>query len=132
MRRGIFKKRGMLDEAFASARSETSTRGDTELLEALDRGWEEGGYTRALVEAARLMESRSDTMYIAPSQIYELYFEAEMWDEGMQWLERAFDLRDPQLPYLPALWIFRPLRGTERFERLLGRMRLPEAAGRAG
>ena len=43
----------------------------------------------------------------------------------MDWLDRAFEYRDPNLPYL-RLPIYDPLRADPRFQSLVRRMGLPQ------
>jgi hypothetical protein len=50
---------------------------------------------------------------------------AQEYDEALEWLERAFETRDPNMPYI-ALPVFDPLRSDPRFQDLLRRMNLPE------
>jgi hypothetical protein len=44
---------------------------------------------------------------------------------ALDWLERAYEARDPALPYL-RLPLFDPLRSEPRFEALMRRMGLPQ------
>ena len=46
-------------------------------------------------------------------------------DEAVAWLEKAYELRDPQLTYLKVGPRFTPLRSDPRFQDLLRRMGLP-------
>jgi hypothetical protein len=50
---------------------------------------------------------------------------AQEYDEALEWLERAFETRDPNMPYI-TLPVFDPLRSDPRFQDLLRRMNLPE------
>ena len=47
-------------------------------------------------------------------------------DEAFQWLDRAYDLHDAQMPYLKGVLWVRNLRGDPRFNALLRKMKLPE------
>lgn len=125
VRRAVYGARGMYEEAFEAARTETAARGDTELVEAFDRGWEAGGYAAAMRAGAELQAARSERMYVAPSQVYELYFAAGMIDEAVAWLERGVDRRDPQMPYLSVSPFLGGLRDDPRIERLIRRMQYP-------
>jgi len=62
---------------------------------------------------------------VLPSDITQLYLEAGDTANAMDWLEKAFDYGDPNLPYL-RLPIYDPLRTDPRFQALLRRMGLPQ------
>ncbi len=53
-------------------------------------------------------------------------------DEAFRWLEQAYEERFDWLAYLAVEPLFDPVRDDPRFEALLGRLRLREAASRAG
>ncbi|HSM04358.1 MAG TPA: hypothetical protein VK858_07040, partial [Longimicrobiales bacterium] len=112
--------------AYAATRRELAARGDTEQVEALDRGFARGGYHEAMREAASVLEARGEREFVAPSQIYELYLGAEMHEEAIEWIQRAFDTREAQLPYLSVQPMFDPVRDDPRVQRIIQRMRYPE------
>ena len=75
--------------------------------------------------AAEALVARSRTASVLPSDIAQLYLEAGDTTNAMDWLERAFDYRDPNLPYL-RLPAYDPLRADPRFQSLARRLGLPQ------
>ncbi len=59
------------------------------------------------------------------SNVAQHYLYAGDYDRAMDWLEKAFEVRDPNLPYIALCPIFDPLRSDPRFQDLLRRMNLP-------
>ncbi len=121
----VHQARGEDSLAFVATRAELSARGDTEQVEALDRGFARGGYHKAMREAATVLEARAEREYVAPAQIYELYLGAEMYEEAIEWIQRAFDTREAQLPYLSVQPMFDAVRDDPRVQRIIQRMRYP-------
>jgi serine/threonine-protein kinase len=111
--------------AFAATRAELAARGDMEQVEALDRGFARAGYHEAMREAAAVLEARGEREYVAPAQIYELYLAADMPEEAIEWIERAFDTREAQLPYLSVNPMFDAVRDDPRVQRIIRRMQYP-------
>jgi len=98
---------------------------DPAVEEALEQGWEEGGYTEAMGRAAAALEERSRTLFVSPSDIAMLCAYAHEYGKALDWLERGFEARDPTLPYLNLLVNDPLLRSDPRFQDLLRRMNLP-------
>ena len=46
--------------------------------------------------------------------------------QALDWLERGFEVHDPNLPYIPVFPTFYNLHGEARFQDLLKRMNYPE------
>jgi hypothetical protein len=61
---------------------------------------------------------------VLPWEVASWYAYAGDKDRSLEWLERAYEVRDPNLPYL-RLPDFDLLRSDPRFRDLLKRMRLP-------
>jgi hypothetical protein len=57
--------------------------------------------------------------------IVDHYLYASDHDRAMGWLEKAFEVRDPNMPYIGCTPIYDPLRSNPRFQDLLRRMNLP-------
>jgi len=73
---------------------------------------------------ARLKKKRERT-FVSPASLGILCGALGEKDEAFEWLDKAYDLRDPQLTFLKVGPKFTPLRSDPRFQDLLRRMRLP-------
>jgi len=104
-----------------------SSRGEREDEEALIRGYEEGGYYRALSRVADVKVERRKTTFVSPWQIATLYTRAGKNDEALEWLEIAYEERDPNFSYICIDPIFDDLRDDPRFKELLRHLNLPQA-----
>ncbi len=107
-----------------------ATVDDVESEEALTRGYEEAGYTGAMrrlaeTAAARSRRTRTNTMDVAA-----LYLRAGENDLVLDWLERAFVDRDPNLPAISAVPLLDSVRDDPRFQDLLRRNEPSALAGR--
>ncbi|MFC1660806.1 protein kinase [Gemmatimonadota bacterium] len=116
---------GRHDQAMEMWRASYRTAEDQEALEALERGWAEGGYSAALQAVAEVMVARSDTTYIRPIVIGTLYTRAGMKEEALTYLEAAYEERSPGIPYLSVDPIFDFLRDDPRFQTIIDEIGLP-------
>ena len=116
-----FYLKGMYEEAFEEKKA--AAAGDREMEAALVRGYAEGGYPGAMTRAADTLAVRSN--YNKPMKIAALYASAGKEDQSLDWLEKAFEARDPNIPYISVLPRFDSLRDDPRFQDLLRRMNLP-------
>jgi TolB-like protein/tetratricopeptide (TPR) repeat protein len=91
---------------------------------ALEQAWAQDGITGAMRQAATIMATRYSMGYTLPADTAVFYVMAQEYDEALEWLERAFEIRDPNMPYI-TLPVFDPLRSNPRFQDLLRRMNLP-------
>jgi len=125
---GAYFSKGLFEEAFVEVKAVFASAADQETVEALDRGWKEGGYVGAMRAAAELLELRSRTEFVAPSALAALYAYAGDSEKALEWLERGYEIRDPDMPYIGAFsFILVPDgRVGPRFQDLLRRMNLPE------
>jgi serine/threonine-protein kinase len=81
-------------------------------------------YPEALQRTAETLAARSRTAYVPAWQIGTLYTRAGMKDEALEWLEKAYQAHDPNMPYISVDPIFDILRDDPRFKDLLRRMNL--------
>jgi TolB-like protein/tetratricopeptide (TPR) repeat protein len=100
--------------------------GDAGVLNALDDGRSEGGHVEAYRRVAATLAERHRRTYTIPFDIASFFAAAGDSEAALDWLERAFDLRDGNLPYQCMPWLD-PLRSTPRFQALLRKMNLPAA-----
>lgn len=92
---------GRFDEALDAARKHFSiTMGNQTAVDALDRGYETGGFEGAMLEAAATLAELSKTTYIPAVEISALYQMGGETNKAIEWLEIAYDQHDPTLPYI--------------------------------
>ena len=122
--RSAYHMKHMYKEALEVWKASYAARGDHEAEQALARGFAEDGYQGALQRAAETLAVRSRTTYVPPWQIGTLYTRAGKKDKALEWLEKAYEAHDPNMPYLSVDPIFDILRDDPRFQDLLRRMKL--------
>jgi len=64
--------------------------------------------------------------------VFTLYDLAGEVEQSLDWLERAYEVRDPDLQYLGALWLSEELRSEPGYLDLLRRMDLHDVRHSAG
>ena len=82
---------------------------------------EEEGYA-ILNKLVELAEDRN----IPPSYFSWLYFALGENEYGFEWLEKAYEVRDPWLTDLKSNHFFDAIRSEARYKELLKRMKLSE------
>jgi len=122
--RSAYHMKHMYAEALEVWKASYAARGDQAAEEALTRGFREGGYSMALQRAAEALVARSQTAYVPSWQIGTLYTRAGKKDEALEWLAKAYQAHDPNMPYISVDPIFDDLRDDPRFRDLLRRMNL--------
>jgi hypothetical protein len=93
--------------------------------EALERGYTEAGYAgsqRRFADVAASRFGKPDS--ITAWHISNKYLFAGDREHALEWLEKAYQERDPNMPYL-GMPTFDSLRSDPRFLDLLRRMNLP-------
>jgi tetratricopeptide (TPR) repeat protein len=90
---------------------------DSMAVDALERGFREGGYPAALRAVANEFASRQDPRLYW--QIATLYTRAGEGGPALDYLERATSVRDPNMPYIIVDPIFDFLREEPRFQALI-------------
>jgi hypothetical protein len=95
------------------------------LEEAITRGYAEGGYQGAMRRAADMAASLWPGVYTNPRAIATAYLRAGQNDQALDWLERAYELHDPNMPYMDLGTSWDVVRDHPRFRDLLRRMKLP-------
>ena len=121
-----FHQKRMYEEALAEAKKFFALRGDSEVAEALERGYAQGGYAGAMRLAAETLAARSKLTYVQPTRIARLYVSAGEKERALGWLEKAYQEREGHLVYINVEPDWDPLRDDPRFQSLLRRMNFPE------
>ncbi|HUU81587.1 MAG TPA: protein kinase [Acidobacteriota bacterium] len=120
-----FHQKQMHEEALAEAKKYFEVLDDREAADALERGYEEAGYSGAMSLAAEKLAKRSKQTYIQPTQIARLYDLAGEKDLALEWLEKAFKEHEPTLVSL-NVWPQGTVRDDPRFKDMLRRMNFPQ------
>jgi len=110
---------GALAEAFADAR--VLLADDQEALDGLDRGYAEGGYRAASRRLAQVLAAR----HAPASHVASWYASARDKERTLEWLERAYEEHDPNMPFVGANPLYDLVREEPRFKALLRGMNLP-------
>ncbi len=118
-----FHMKGMYEEALAATRKLFAAKGEHAVVEALERGNADGGYSEAMRRAAESMAARSVLPYAL--RIATLYTFAGEKERALEWLEKAYQERLQNMIYLSVYPKWDPLRDDPRFQDLLRRMNLP-------
>ena len=113
---------------------------DPERVAAFEEGLAEGGYEGAQIAIADLLAARYENTggvpdaevmrTYMPFNIALRYVDAGDSDRAMDWLEEAYEVRDPMLPYLRLPLYYDLLHSNARYQALLHRMNLPPLAPR--
>jgi serine/threonine-protein kinase len=113
---------------------------DPERVAAFEQGMAEGNYKGAQRAIADLLAARYENAdgvpdaevrrTYMPFNIALRYVDAEDPERSMDWLEEAFEVRDPMLPYLRNPLYYDLLHTNPRYQALLRKMNLPPLAPR--
>jgi eukaryotic-like serine/threonine-protein kinase len=116
--------KGSYDEALAMDK-EAFAR-DPELMEALNRGYAEGGYAGAQKGVVRVWTARYGKPGGRPAiTLAHRSLLAGDPDGALKWLEQAYADGDPNIPYIGGR-MFHELRSDPRYQDLLRRVGLPQ------
>jgi TolB-like protein len=115
---------GMKEELIAYHRERLAK--NSELIAAFERGLEKAGYESALRATGDLRSEwfRKPGKRVRAWDICFDYLQACDYDLALEWLEKAYEDHEPNLPYI-GWFIFDPLRSYPRFQELLRKMNLP-------
>jgi TolB-like protein len=95
-----------------------------DFVHVFDKGYAKGGYIGALNLEADTLVAQSKTAYFLPTEIAILYACAGNKKRALDMLERAYDVRDPNLVGL-RYPIYDCLRDEPRYQDLCRKMNLP-------
>jgi tetratricopeptide (TPR) repeat protein len=122
---GAFHQKQMDEDALTEAKKFFALLDDSEVAEALERGYAEAGYRGAMRLAAEKLAARSTLAYVPALRIARLYAHAGEKDRALEWLDKALQQHEVPLVHLSVGWDWDSLRGDPRFQDLLRRMNFP-------
>lgn len=118
--------KGLHKETVEAFRTALAHRGDSAGIEAFDQGYRQGGHRAAWrswadAQAAAFPKTRTRAMLIA-----QAYVSAGEDQLALDWLETAYEIRDPNLPYAFIKPKFDRFQSESRYKALRQKMNLPE------
>ena len=122
---GIYHVKGKYVEAFQTAKKVYAAKNDSIAIKVLENGHKEGGYKNAMQRVAEMMIARQDTAFVTPWQIGTLYTRAGLVEEAINWLEKAYEIRDPNMIYIGVDPLFDVLKDDDEFKHLVNLMNFP-------
>jgi TolB-like protein/DNA-binding winged helix-turn-helix (wHTH) protein/Flp pilus assembly protein TadD len=102
------------------------------LWSSLGHAYGMAGRKQDAIRVLHRLEELSKKHYVAPTYESTVYLGLGEYDRAMDLLEKSYDERCWGMLWFRIGHNLAPLRGTPRFEKLLGKMNFPEDTGRPG
>ena len=120
---------GRYDRAYRAARDHFAIAvGNPAAADAIDRGFEEGGFEQAMISGAESLVEQSKQTYVPSFEIAALYDWGGNVDEAIRWLEYGMEEHSPTIPYMGVTTFIINSRDDPRFVELLRRVDLEQWA----
>jgi tetratricopeptide (TPR) repeat protein len=107
---GSYYRKGMYEEAFASAREYFASAGDGEFINALGAGADAVAYRAGMKRAGEAMVVRSKERHVPAIRIARMFAHAGEKDLALEWLEKAYDNRESPMERIGVVWDWHDLR----------------------
>jgi hypothetical protein len=92
----------------------------------VDRIFGESGFVAASEEILRQMELFAQNGFVTPVDMACRYLDVDQPDKAMEWIEKGFEVRDPNMPYIASPGFHcEPLFNNPRFIEIIQKMNLP-------
>ena len=92
----------------------------------VDRIFGESGFVAAYEEILRQEELIAQNGFVAPVVMASRYMMVDQPDKAMEWIEKGFEVRDPNMPYIATHgFLCEPLFDNPRFIEIIQKMNLP-------
>jgi serine/threonine protein kinase len=117
----------MYPEAIQSIRKTIDLAGRTpRLLAMLGRAYILSNMEHKAEKLLRELKEKDRDEYISPMHFAALHANLNNADEAFRWLDKAYEERNPMMPFLKIDSSLNPLHSDPRFDRLLKQMDYPE------
>jgi tetratricopeptide (TPR) repeat protein len=120
----ILEQRGQYNDAIRQAMEYFTMEKRPAVAAALEEALAGGDYRRSVVRAAEIMASDRSLNPRDFLLISQLYAAAAADEQAIDWLYKAYESRQGNLPYVNAWPRFEHMRSNPRFRELLRRMNL--------
>ncbi len=121
-----YVQKAMYEEAIAEyQRSVSLSGGSARAMAWLGYTYAVAGRRREAQETLKELKELSKRRYVSPFEIAMVYTSLGEKDQAFEWLEKAYEERDPNMVWLKNVAWLDPLRSEPRFQSLLRRMNFP-------
>jgi tetratricopeptide (TPR) repeat protein len=118
-------KLGNLDAAVEAAKKNFSvTMGLPNVIDKIEHGYAENGFDGAMLELGAELEVLAEQQYIQAVFIAVPFAMAGDVGKAVEWLETAYEQRDPMMPYIGTMAGIGRIADDPRFVRILEKMNL--------
>lgn len=122
--RSVYFNLGEFDKSYDIFKKSYLEKGEVKAATVLQEGYDMGGYQVALSKVAELKIESTDGNYSTPWQIATLYTRAGNRVKAIEYLKKAYAIRDPNMPYLGIDPIFDILHEDPNYLQILKQMNL--------
>jgi tetratricopeptide (TPR) repeat protein len=99
---------------------------DDNVMNDIEKIFNEQGFNMAFEEVVRQMELLAQNNYVPPVYMALRYYLLNQHEKAMNWLEKGFELHDPNMPYIATgIYQLEQLYNHPRFIAILEKMNLP-------
>ena len=98
---------------------------EDDTFKEIERIYDEQGFLAAEEEIAHQLEVFAENNSITPADLATAYIYANQPDKAMDWLEKAYEIHDPQMIFLGKNPYYNKLKDNPRYIALLKKMNLP-------
>jgi len=92
----------------------------------VERIFGESGFVAANKEILRQLEVFAQNGFVAPVDMAIRYMMVDQADKALEWLEKGFEVRDPNMPYITTRgYLLDPLFDNPGFIEIIQKMNLP-------
>jgi Flp pilus assembly protein TadD len=99
---------------------------NSQAASAMEQGLRSAGWKGALIKGIETRQAQRKTGYVSAYLIATLYAELGHKDQAFQWLNTAYQERDPELVGLKTDFVLDPIRSDPRFVELVRKVGLPQ------
>jgi serine/threonine-protein kinase len=122
----MLDRKGRYEEALVSLKNHHAiTEADPEMVDVLEAGYAAGGYREALRRVAQTLEDRSKNTYVGAIHVVDLFDKVGDREKALEWLERAYEARDPSMAALAVIPLSEELKQAPLYKEMLERLDLP-------
>jgi len=118
-----YAKTDRYDQAIEEIKKQISHIVDETIIKMLEDEYENSGFENALNKTADVLEN-TDSAFVSAATLIMLYGLAGNTDKTMDWIERGYIRRDPDMPYIAIFPVLKPYRNEPRFIEIVKRMNL--------